>query len=396
MSANGKTLTARYLSAHPLQSGVPSDQEEEVWAGPRFWIVVFAFFLGLGLLDAAQAYVNARFFDERLEWRQALLATIPFWSGMAILLPGVVWVSRRLPLDRHRPLSFLPHIPLSFVYGAGHLALGLTGVFLLRGLPFREFVPQLVRVAYQFLVMGILLYWCFLGIAYAVEVRKKLHEKERAARKLELRAAQLESSLGQATLDALRAQLNPHFLFNTLNGISVLAARGEGESVVKMLRRLSDFLRITIDRREPITTVDEELQFVDHYLEIERLRFGDRLLVKKQVDPEARQVSIPTLLLQPLVENALKHAVARTTDTVTVEVGASVEGQTLILWVSDSGPGFTEDPLDSDGLGLRNTRQRLEQLYGEGFRLEFSPPGESATVFLALPVQASFGPEVAA
>jgi two-component system, LytTR family, sensor kinase len=189
-------------------------------------------------------------------------------------------------------------------------------------------------------------------------------------------------------LQALQRQLHPHFLFNTLNGISALMHR-DVQAADRMLVRLSDLLRMALDRRSaqevPLTN---DLEFLAKYLEIEQARFGDRLAVRFDIDPETLDALVPNLLLQPLVENSVRHAVAARSEGGFVEVVARRAGDVLELKVRDNGPGLPKERTSSPprGVGLTNTRSRLEHLYGASQRLQFSEtPGGGLTVTVVVP-----------
>ncbi len=183
---------------------------------------------------------------------------------------------------------------------------------------------------------------------------------------LERRRADRAEALAQsARLQALQSQLEPHFLFNTLNGISSLVVEGRGEAATTMIALLSDFLRQALQTVEtPQITVAEEMAFVRHYLDIQKIRFGDRLRFRIQVEPEAMTAMVPTLLLQPLVENAVRHGILARTDGGSVTIVVGLLGATLHLRVEDDGPGLRRSGSTSSGLGLSNTATRLGELYG--------------------------------
>ncbi|HSJ10689.1 MAG TPA: histidine kinase, partial [Longimicrobiales bacterium] len=215
-------------------------------------------------------------------------------------------------------------------------------------------------------------------------------EREGQAAQLALKASRLEASLVRANLDALRMQLNPHFLFNTLNAIAVMALKGEKHGVVRMLTLLSDLLRLSLEQKEQVVSLREELGFLDHYLEIEQVRFKDRLTVERDIEPETLDAEVPTLLLQPLVENAIRHGVSRRAGPGTVRVEATIDdGEVLQLRVMDTGPGFGNvRSSDGTGVGIANTRARLDQLYGNRHDLELCNRAEGgACVTVRLPLR---------
>ena len=186
------------------------------------------------------------------------------------------------------------------------------------------------------------------------------------------RSVRAESLAHQARLQALRYQLNPHFLFNTLNAISTLVVDKRNAEAGKMIARLSDFLRMTLERPDvEEVPLAEEIEFVRRYLEIEQVRFGDRLAVKIDVDDDAWSARVPTLLLQPLVENAIRHSVAPREHGGRVTIEARAIGGRLHLTVADDGPGLDgKGNGNGTGIGLANTRERLEQLYGDAHRFD--------------------------
>lgn len=191
------------------------------------------------------------------------------------------------------------------------------------------------------------------------------------------RFARLEGQASRAQLEMLRYQLNPHFLFNTLNSISTLVLLGETERANAMLSRLSSFLRYTlVGEREGLATVAQEMEALKLYLEIERIRFGERLRTFFEVASEANEARLPSLLLQPLVENAVKYAVTPLEKGADIAVMARVMGDRLVIEVADTGPGLDGPPgptHEGTGLGLGNIRERLSQLYGGNYRFELLP-----------------------
>lgn len=196
----------------------------------------------------------------------------------------------------------------------------------------------------------------YLGITQFREISR---ERERALR--------AEAEAQAARLRALRYQLNPHLLFNTLNAISTLIVEQRGADATRMLSRLSDFLRMTLEGSDASEVpLEEELAFVQRYLEIERVRFGDRLGVRLDVAPAARCALVPSMLLQPLVENAVKHAVSTVEQGATITLAAKRDERRLRIVVSDNGPGMS--PVGGTGIGLTNVRERLQALHGSDHR----------------------------
>jgi two-component system, LytTR family, sensor kinase len=202
----------------------------------------------------------------------------------------------------------------------------------------------------------------------------------RRARRLELRESRLEAALARAELDALRLEIRPHFLFNTLNSIAALIRSRDNNRALEMLIKLSDLMRTTLERPTGhLVSVAAEVAFAKRYLDLQLERFGDRLEVVYSLGADCQQLSMPILLLQPLVENALRHGIARRSGPARVEIGGRLEGGTLRLWVRDDGAGLPAgfDIATDAGTGLRNTRSRLKQIYGAAARLEIQPAAPS-------------------
>jgi len=224
---------------------------------------------------------------------------------------------------------------------------------------------------------------CWTGLYYGVKFYERLQ--------LEREATLRQSSLAQeAQLKMLRYQLNPHFLFNTLNAISTLVLDGQNRTANLAVSRLSEFLRYTLDQ-DPMkkVTLRQELDALNLYLGIEKLRFGDRLRLEFDVDERAESALVPSLLLQPLVENAMKYAIAPREQGGSVTVMAGVEGGTLRLAVADDGPGLPPALANGNGrgVGLRNTRERLKVLYGEGHSVEVIDVSPGLCVEMRLPLE---------
>jgi LytS/YehU family sensor histidine kinase len=201
----------------------------------------------------------------------------------------------------------------------------------------------------------------------------RLHTELRRAHDAELRATRLEAQLIQARLEALRAQLNPHFLFNALNTIAMLVRRQANAEALRGIVGLSQLLRQVLDRRAAAeVSLGEELALVEHFLAIEQLRYPDRLRVRIRVDRGVLEAQVPNLLLQPLVENAVRHGIGRRRGAGIVEIVVHRRGDALTLQVRDDGPGLPDGwcPEEGFGLGLANTRERLQRLYGPDHRFE--------------------------
>jgi two-component system LytT family sensor kinase len=205
----------------------------------------------------------------------------------------------------------------------------------------------------------------------------------RRARMLELRESRLETDLARAQLDALRLEIQPHFLFNTLNSIAALIRLGDNPGALKMLLGLSDLMRITVDRpKQHLVPLGAEIDFLQRYVNLQQTRFADRLHVDYRIEEQCRGIAVPTFLLQPLVENAIRHGGAGQSQRYSVEVGARCEGARLRVWVSDDGIGLPQgfDLARDAGTGLRNTQSRLLRIYGRMADFAVRPRVPAGTV----------------
>ena len=291
-----------------------------------------------------------------------LLPPLLYWL---LLLPGVLWLGVRFPLRRGALLLALPvHVAaaaLSAALYAG-LMVRLMDVLVGSAAPWAGSVADW-SVRFQF---GLLAYSFILSWGY-------VHEYFTALREREVAVTRLQAELAQAQLRALKAQLQPHFLFNTLHAVTVLI-RHDAEAAGRMVVQLSDMLRMTLmDSERQETTLERELRFLRLYLEIERTRFRDRLEVRWDVAPGLDQAAVPTLLLQPLVENALRHGLGPRATPGRVEIAARRDEDTLTLRVTDDGVGLGGNGDSSGtGIGIPSTRARLAGLYGSrhSFTLE--------------------------
>jgi two-component system LytT family sensor kinase len=319
--------------------------------GLRKALLVWLAWTLFALFAASQNYLSRAYYTP-IEWGPALRLALLDGYVWALLTPAVFWVVARIDPRRGNLRWSIPlAVVASLVFAAGHLALFMQ-VMPHLGFP----VSRLARNAIPStkLHSNILTCWALMGIQYYLA-------RERRAREL---AARLEV----AQLEALRMQLEPHFLFNTLHAISALMYR-DVEGADRMITRLSDFLRLTLDSAgQQEVTLMREMEYLDKYLEIEQVRFGDRLEVRRSIAPGTLDLMVPNLALQPLVENAVRHGIAPRAEGGRIEVVARVDGGSLVVEVSDSGPGAAG--AIREGLGISNTRARLEQLYGAAFRLE--------------------------
>jgi len=253
------------------------------------------------------------------------------------------------------------------------LVLDLTRTLLLGNSPRHNFFADPLRAVTHLWFLREMIVYCGIvaaGVAreYAVRYRSRRDESAR----LQAEAAQLRAQLAEARLAALRNQMDPHFLFNTLNAVSALVER-DPRGVRRMIARLSELLRHSLEGAgEPEVTLRQELEFADRYLEIMRIRFQGSLEVRTDLAEEVMDALVPNLVLQPLVENAVKHGVGHVRGGGRIEISARRDGGRVVLCVRDNGPGLA-DANPREGVGVSNTRERLAQLYGEAGALALRP-----------------------
>jgi two-component system, LytTR family, sensor kinase len=347
----------------------------------RAWAAgVVAVWVALSLVSASQRYADSLQTSSPFGFSWFLFWSLAIWSYWALATPLIFRLGEWAPLDRARPVrATLTHFALALLFGLSHVALfALLGVMFIQSRPGAAitFLGEFGRGARAFLYVELILYWAILGAGIARDSYRKYRERE-------TRARELEAQLGEARLQALKMQVRPHFLFNALNTVSMLVRNGEGERAVQMVAGLGELLRSSLgDSAEQEVPLASELGFVRRYLSIEEFRFPDRLRVEVDVSEELMSASVPNLILQPLVENAIRHGVAKSSSSGLVRIAARRENGWLELSVEDDGPGLPPDfePRAGRGIGLSNVRSRMEQLYGsrQEFRIANAEPKGTA------------------
>ncbi len=326
----------------------------------RFWqkaVLVFGFWTLIALSFASQFYISSSQAGLAVTWRQAVLSSLADWYVFALLSWPVIVVSRRFRLEGRLWLPHsIAHLGFSLGFSLGYILLR-SAVGELQGgrAGFGELFRGLLFKTWHY---NILIYWVMVSVNHAFDYYRKYQERA-------LRAAELEKRLAQARLQALQMQLNPHFLFNTLHAISTLMHK-DVEAADRMIAKLGELLRYALESTdEHVVPLEQELAFLRRYLEIEQTRFGERLRVRFEIEPAALSALVPNLILQPMVENALKHGIEKRSRPGEVVLRAGLENGQIHLSVEDDGPGLSEGKLTREGVGVSNTRSRLAQLYGD-------------------------------
>jgi two-component system LytT family sensor kinase len=350
------------------------------------WVLVltasaFAVFLA-GILSLYFRYKQPNLLpkdvnDSLLSWSFGL-----FW---AIHAPLIFILSKRFPFERERLGKSL------LLY----FSVGIVWAMLVQGLPLllmpvldesvtynsERFLNIFINWFGSNFLPNIFVYWAVLSVSLISSYYDR-YQKEKT------KTSQLDAQLSNARLQALKMQLQPHFLFNTLHSISALVLKNENRDAVKMINRLSEFLRLTLDKMEThVSSLEDEIEFTRRYLEIEKIRFYDRLSVEIDVDSDVLAATVPTLILQPLVENAMRHGVDSNAEKARIQITARIRNGQLLMEVRDDGKNENKVSAQqgATGLGLKNTRARLAELYGENCSFSLSRNNEWTTAQIVVP-----------
>lgn len=350
----------------------------KVW---QKWLLLGGCWTLLALVFASQSYVYSAASGEGKAWGRIFLWTLADWYLWAALAPLILSLARRYRFERrHWGRALLVHLPAAVLFALLHLWLQAfvqahTGWAKIEG--FSIWLGFLYLFTKK-IHLDLLTYAAIVGTSHAALYYRRYHEREAETHKL-------EAALARAQLQALQMQLQPHFLFNALNTLSELIHL-DARQADRMVARLGDLLRLTLERGAwQEVTLRQELEFVQKYLEIQQTRFHDRLSVEINARPETLDARVPNMILQPLVENAIKHGLAARPNAGRVEISATRQARHLCLTVHDDGQGLS-DGARREGVGLRNTRQRLAQLYNGQSRFELrNRAGGGVEAILLLP-----------
>jgi two-component sensor histidine kinase len=329
------------------------------------WTLFAVFFTSQGFLQYQVMKVPVTFWQV-FSWQ--------IFSGYLwfALTPLILWLGYKFPLESGKLLQNIPlHLVFSLLLSVFQQSIDAFVLPQLGYPPGMNFPDYFT--AYKFFLgvnlhLSVGIYWAILAISLAVNYYRKYRERE-------ITASQLEARLAQTRLQVLKFQLQPHFLFNTLNTISELIYKDQ-ESAEQMITNLSDLLRLSLEKLEvQEVSLQQELDFLKKYVEIEQMRFHDRLTIEMDVAPDTLDAKVPNMILQPLVENAIKHGIAPLSQGGTVKIVSERENGNLLLSVSDNGIGLKNTDISTipEGVGLKNTKSRLKHLYGIKHKFEISP-----------------------
>jgi signal transduction histidine kinase len=355
-------------SAEGVQVNAPDAPESATWSVSNWriprWLVVLGFWTVIVLAYSTRTEVRSgTFVWVPLSWVDALKAAAAQWYAWGLLSVGIYWVNKALPVARDALFTrLLFHLPLSLAFTVAYTYLNY-GFSLALDAPLEtnwvgeSVFATLSRVTYR---LGTFVYWAVVAMCVALEYQSDSKDRQ-------LRNVQLERLLSEARLATLRTQLDPHFLFNTLNAISAYVESRPREARL-MLEQLGGMLRMSLESADDQEiALERELAFSDRYVQLQLVRLGDRLDVVVDVAPDVLSSAVPTFILQPLIENAIRHGVSKLTGAGRIEIRAVRQGDTLRLGVSDNGPGLPPGwTMERNlGIGLTNTQARLRHLYGD-------------------------------
>lgn len=358
----------------------------------RTFAIWLAFWVFIGLMFMGQDVARRVFFGDPELWKE-----LGFWTMRVILSAAltlvILWLGSVLPLEKRvwaRRISL--HVLLSLCFGVArtgieavvysHLAARWGAGYEWAQEPGHTFKVLLIFGLHQ----AVIAYWFILVLQTAVRYYQQFQERAEAALRLELNAAELREQVTRAQLGALKMQLQPHFLFNTLNAIMGMVRTGEVQQAERALSRFSDLLRTVLDDMDAQeVTLERELDYLRLYLSIEQMRFSDRLVVRIEADPEVLDAAVPHMGLQPVVENAVLHGIGCRVGGGSIDVRAARTGERLHITVWDTGAGARAGSMAGRGLGLANLRERLKQLHGAQAELQVECSDAGCEVEMILP-----------
>jgi LytS/YehU family sensor histidine kinase len=368
-----KSFKEKLAPSNPSLNQIKTDKPRTT-----YWMILATIsWLVVGICMAASRLMDDMFVRHSpLNWYGYWYSWLS-WAGVALMTPFIFWMSRRFPIDRSHPFSLLAHV-------SGCMIFWIVINILFRSQPaeFQQRISSLPDL------IGIGLAWGFKFDVYGAVVLAALALSNLERKKHEeFRLAEIEKMFVSAQLEALKMQLHPHFLFNALNSIVELIHENP-QQAEELLDRLKQFLRITllIDGVQDVP-LRKELDFIDCYLQMQKVRFPKRLSVKMDIDENSMESRVPVLILQPLVENAIRHGIAQNPEPGEISIYSRMNAGSLQLRIRDTGPGISDSTIH-EGIGLSNTKARLQHMYGKNYRLEIQNEAAGGLlVSLEIPAQ---------
>ena len=376
---------------------VPNSEQTSAIRRRTVFALAAAVWMSFALIHVFQTSVLADATGREWTLWGGIVYAFPWWISWLVLTPLIAYLAERHPFTRGDPWKSLGTHALFGLLISTVQVLTVGAVFWFTVGQYAgvatSLVNQLQRFFGNFFLESVVTYAGTAGVFTAIDFARAVRDEAVTRARLEARTAALESSVAQARLDALSMQMNPHFLFNTLTAISGLVAQERKGEAREVIQRLGELLRQSLGNGNgPFNTVAREAQLLEDYLYIQRLRFSDRLDATVEIDRDARECLIPTMLLQPLVENAIRHGVEPREGKGRVRVSVRRDNGSLEIRINDSGCGFTlgEDGRPArEGIGIANTRERLDHIYGEKASLLLRNANGGAEAVVTVPA----GPE---
>jgi two-component system LytT family sensor kinase len=352
------------------------------------WLWIAAIWCGVGLIDASQTVFPMRAQGMQHAWVRLFVTLVVSWLPWALVTPFVIGLGRRFPPFRGTSVqAIVAHVGAVAAIGLVSAAWSALLEMLLnpwaQSLPPGPFTNLWLSKFFYSLLTSLIVYGFILAITFVMDSRERMARQQ-------TETARLNEQYSSAQLSALRQQMEPHFIFNTLNAISALVRDNRNDAAVSMIVGLSDFLRRAAeDSNRPQVALAEEVEYLRRYLDIQKTRFADRLQVSVDIPAELLEAPVPNLILQPLVENAIKHGIAKRADGGAIRVTGSRSNGRLSLSVYNDGPCLPADwEATRAGIGLSNLRSRLQILYGAGFELNLRTPDTGGVeVLVSLPLK---------
>jgi two-component system, LytTR family, sensor kinase len=349
------------------------------------WLWIALIWLSVGMFDASDTVFSMRAEGHHHAWLNLFVTLVLSWLPWALATPLILNLGRRYPLELKSVFAWLPHLgacaAMGFVFAGWTAGLEeLLNPWLQYPGP-GEFVPLVLAKFLNHFVSFLILYASIVAIGYVLDSRQRLARQE-------AETARLNEMLTRTQLEALRRQIEPHFLFNTLNGIAALVREGRNDAAIDMIAALSDFLRRVVegsDRHE--VALQEEIEFLEKYLNIQKVRFAERLRWSFEISEDLLAAQVPSLLLQPIVENSIKHGIEKRAHGGRIRIAGFRSNGTLMLSVYNDGPKLTpDDGASPAGTGIYNLETRLRSLYGNAFSLNIRNQGSAGVeVSVSLP-----------
>lgn len=355
----------------------------------KTFLYLSLFWIAFGLFTITSSYVYFIESSTPFDWVNRLLTRMPSYLTWILFIPLISYLVSRFRIESPVKLqNIVILLSAGVLISALHRVVSIITVELLEGFLLGKemeiytslFVQKFALLAFMF--DSYIMYWIIISILLTVEYYKKYNENR-------LRASELERQLAEAEVSALKMQINPHFLFNTLHSISALTHKNPDEAD-RMICLLSDLLRISLDNTgRHFVPLDTELDFVNIYLQIQKIRFKERLKVNITTEAGAGLAEVPNLILQPIVENSIKHVLEKSSEQCIININSYLKDNKIVICIADNGKGIEEsvDPFNT-GLGLSNLKSRLNQLYNKDYEMSFnSNNGSSFEIILKLPIK---------